>query len=184
MTRGQILNAIWIVLMLIILFTPLGFHVKVWVNRVLAFAPTPLAAQEREQLKAYDFSLRNIEGNMATFEDFTDEVVLLNYWATWCSPCIAEMPSMAKLYDDYGNQIKFVFLTNDDPAKVKEYLNKKEYDLPVYFENAKLPPKLGATNLPTTFIIDRNGYIVLKKVGAADWNNEKIRKLLDGLIAQ
>ena len=73
------------------------------------------------------------------FNDTKGEVVLLNFWATWCPPCIAELPSMQKLYNDYKDKVRFVFVTNEDKATIEAFLAEKGYDLPIYTSVTAIP---------------------------------------------
>ena len=77
-----------------------------------------------------------------------------------------------------------LFIANDEPLKVDEFLEKRDYELPVYFQLAKAPEELKSNSLPTTYIIDTSGKIIVNKKGAADWNSGKVRDLLDKLLAQ
>lgn len=96
-------------------------------------------------------------------------------------PCIAELPSIQKLYDDYGDRIEFVLLTNENPETVRRFLEKKEYDLPVFIPLMQTPETLYERSIPTNYIIERTGTVIVKETGATDWDSEKIRKLLEDL---
>mgnify|MGYP003148631006 FL=1 len=108
----------------------------------------------------------------------------MNFWATWCPPCVAEMPSMQKLYDDYGDKVTFMFVTSDDRQKVENFLKRKNLNLPVYYPNSETPETLKSKLLPTTYIINSKGEIVVAETGAADWNSNKTRALIDDLLSQ
>ena len=103
----------------------------------------------------------------------------MNFWATWCPPCVAEMPSFQNLYSDYGDRVVFLFVANDDPDRVIRFMENKELSLPVYFQVSEVPGEMSSNSLPTTYIIDPRGVIIASKVGAADWNSSKVRALLD-----
>ena len=103
--------------------------------------------------------------------------------ATWCPPCVAEMPSLQNLYDVYGDQVDFYFVTAEERDVVDAFMKKKGYTLPVYLQRFNPPAQLQERSIPTTFLIGKHGNIVIKKTGAADWDDEStkaiIRKLLD-----
>ena len=110
------------------------------------------------------------------------KVVILNFWAIWYPPCIAEKPSFQTLYDDYKNSVVFLFVTTDTPEKVKAFKEKHGYTLPSYFQQDGPPAALYSTSLPASYVIDKHGNIVVKKFRAADWNSSKFRVTLDELI--
>jgi Thiol-disulfide isomerase and thioredoxins len=112
------------------------------------------------------------------------KVILINFWATWCPPCVAEMPYLQKLYETYKDEVDFYFVTSEVRDKLQLFLDKKGYDIPVYIPLEREPDLLENTSLPTTFLISQTGEIIIRKVGAASWNNEAIHELLDELLDQ
>ena len=185
-TKEQISNGIWILAILLILFTPLGFYVRVWVNKVVATVISPSTVDEDEQatLKNYNWSLVDLEGKQTNLQSEKGEVILVNVWATWCPPCVAELPGFVELYSDYKDKVTFAFVANDDKEKVEAFLKKKGYQLPVYFQASAIPTELESGSIPVTYIIDKRGNVVVDKTGAANWNSDKTRSLLDRLIAE
>ena len=81
---------------------------------------------------ASQFTVQMIDGQKINLSELKGKVVLLNYWATWCPPCIAEMPDLEELYQAYKTQVDFYFVTNDDPEKVSIFMKKHEYTFPIY----------------------------------------------------
>lgn len=185
-TKEQISNGIWILAILLILFTPLGFHVRVWVNKVVATVISPSTVDEDEQatLKNYNWSLVDLEGKQTNLQSEKGEVILVNVWATWCPPCVAELPGFVELYSDYKDKVTFAFVANDDKEKVEAFLKKKGYQLPVYLQTSAIPTELESGSIPVTYIIDKRGNVVVDKTGAANWNSDKTRSLLDRLITE
>jgi thiol-disulfide isomerase/thioredoxin len=181
---SSIIGVAFLGLLALLLFTPLGFYVKVYGNRLLSHNPTPVPEREQQLLKDYEWSLKAMDGKIYDFEENRGQVTLINFWATWCPPCIAEMPDLQKLYNDYGNKMSFLFVARDQEDKVEAFLEKKGYELPVYYERGLVPRQIYYGGLPTTFIIDREGRIVVSEVGAADWNDSQTRQLLDSLIVR
>ena len=181
-------NVAFVAFLGILFFTPAGMQVKLWMSklRVMVLNPSVESADNQKQLSKFDYEwkLEDISGNKVELSDFKGKVILLNYWATWCPPCIAEMPSLQKLYNDYQDKMVFVFLTNDDKPKVDAFLKKREFTLPVYYQISKAPSRLSTASLPTTFLIDQNGKILIDEVGASDWNGEAMRSILDKLLEE
>lgn len=180
--KEQFKNVVFIVVLGLIVFTPLGFYPRVFVSKILSFSPSMIDETEQQLLPSYQWKLSNLEGEILDFRDLEGKVVLLNSWATWCPPCVAEMPSLQELYLDYHDKIEFVFVASDDQEKVRYFLNKKAYTFPVYFEKTQSPELLSSEQIPTTYVIDSKGKIVIEKIGAADWNSPSTRELLDDLI--
>ena len=171
----------------IFLFTPAGLPVRALLIKGVTYVTTrvfdmEIDKEDRVQLSTYDWELANRQGEKLNFEQFKGKVVLVNFWATWCPPCIAEMPSYQELYDDYKEKMVFVFLASDEVKRVETFLKKNKYTLPVYYSVSSVPSELKSGSLPTTFLIDKNGAIVVDKTGAADWNSGKVRDMIDKLI--
>ena len=166
--------------LIVLLFIPqTGRPIKVFINRLFAFSPSVESVDERVKLESYNWELVDLNGNSVDFNDFKGKKILVNFWATWCPPCIAEMPSLQALYSDYKNKVVFLFVTNEDDAAISKFLSKNNYDIPIY-RRISTPPKAIQTNsLPSTFLINEAGEIVIDKTGAADWNTDKVRALLD-----
>lgn len=154
--------------------------------RTFLHAPLSVSPEDRVQLSAEDYQwpLADASGNPVYLSRFQDKVIFLNFWATWCPPCRAEMPSIQKLYNDYKDKIAFVLVTTEKPETVHEYFRQENFDMPVYYQTYESPPDLATRSIPTTFIIDRKGSIALTHKGASKWNARKIRRLIDGLTEE
>ena len=134
--------------------------------------------------KQADFNLKLIDddGAIKSLADFKGKVIFMNFWATWCPPCVAEMPSIAKLHKEMGDQVAFVMLSFDlDFEKAKAFNKRKKYDLPVYAPAADLPDIYNSSDLPTTYIIDASGNLVLTHKGMADYSDPEFRQFLNSL---
>jgi thiol-disulfide isomerase/thioredoxin len=139
---------------------------------------------EQERLSSLDWQLTSMDNEPINFSTSEGNVILINLWATWCPPCIAEMPSMQSLYEDYGDRVDFYFASNEEKEILMQFLKKNEYTLPVYRFNIQPPLQLQSKSIPATFVISKKGRIVIKKTGPADWNSEKVREILDMLLAE
>ncbi len=184
LTKEQISNGVWILVIVIILFTPIGFHLKVLTGKILAVSADVVEENKRQTLENYHWELIDGKGNTVNFEDHKGKVVLVNFWATWCPPCVAELPSLDSLYGDYKDKVVFVFVASDEQQKVNAFLSKKRYELPVYFENSSTPNLLISTSIPATFILDKSGEIVVREIGAAKWDAQSTKDLLDQLLSE
>lgn len=182
LSKEQIFNSIVILFLLLFLFTPVGFFLKVQLNKLISFSPSTLPEKEQLPLQSYQWNLNATDGAEFALTEAKGKVVFINFWATWCPPCVAEMPDLQELYNQYKDDVVFLFVANDEREKVQNFMQKKGYRLPVYYENSAPPKDLEHPSIPTTYVIDKEGKIVLKKVGAASWNSEAMFETLDALL--
>lgn len=176
---------ILILSIIILLFVPqTGMPIKVFFNRLISFSPSVLNESDQEILATYKWKLEDVDGNTINFKTSDGKVTLINFWATWCPPCVAELPALQNLYDEYGTQVDFYFVTDEAPAKVVSFMDKKGYELPVFFLQQSPPDQLRTTALPTTYLIDKNGTIIMKETGAATWDSETVKQTLSALLEE
>lgn len=131
-----------------------------------------------------DFNLKLIdkEGNITSLEDLKGKVIFMNLWATWCPPCIAEMPSIAKLHETMGDQVAFVMLSMDKNFETaKKFDKRKGYNLPIYTPASSLPTIYNSSAIPTTYIIDADGNLALTHKGMADYSDSEFISFLRSL---
>lgn len=131
----------------------------------------------------YNLALTSIDGTEAHLSDFKGKVIFMNIWATWCAPCIAEMPGIQSLYEDIENDdIVFVMLSMDDSReKAVKFIDKKGYTFPVYVPASRVSDMLRAPSIPTTLVVNKEGKVVSKKVGMAKYNTKKFKRFLQDL---
>lgn len=136
----------------------------------------------------YNFNIKTLPGEVIDFNQFKGKVLFINLWATWCGPCRVEMPSVQKLYDGLDhNKVQFIMLSldrDDAVAKINKYATKNNFTFPIYIPSGSLPVQFQVSSIPTTFIIDRNGNIVSKKVGTTNFNTDRFKKYLEDLVVQ
>jgi hypothetical protein len=94
------------------------------------------------------------------------------------------MPDLQNLYQDYNKEVVFLFIARDKKRAVNDFMEKNKYNFPVYYEMGPAPRQLSSNSLPTTYILDREGTLIVSKTGAASWNSQVTRELLNGLIGQ
>lgn len=131
------------------------------------------AAPVELDAEAPDFTLKNVAGEPVSLSDYRGQVVLLNFWATWCPPCKAEMPSMETLYrmlKDEGLVFLAVNAEPNGPEVVPAFLEKNPHSFPILLDDKGVVQKLyGVYKFPETFIIRRDGTIDDRVIGAIDW---------------
>ncbi|GAB4248829.1 MAG: redoxin domain-containing protein [Ekhidna sp.] len=136
-------------------------------------------APSGEAEASYDMTLEDLDGNRISLQAFDGQVVFMNFWATWCPPCIAEMPDIHDLYLSTGSEVQFVMISLDrDEKKARKYLKKKAFSFPVYFLRSSLPANYNISSIPTTYVIDKEGQIQIENVGMAKYNTEDFRAFL------
>ncbi len=170
--------------MALIFFTPLEFYVIKYSNRLLSNNSVPLIQREKEIVDEYDWTLKSFEGELLNLESYKGDVIFINFWATWCPPCVEEMPDLQKLYNVYGDKVTFLFVARDKQNRVATFLTKKGYDIPVYFEHGLTPKLFYHGSIPATYIISKNGVIEMAKTGSYNWNSNSVRELLDTLLKE
>jgi thiol-disulfide isomerase/thioredoxin len=128
----------------------------------------------------YNFLLTDRNGDQVSFDAFRNKVVFLNFWATWCPPCIAEMPDINNLYQEVDkSKIVFVMISLDKSFEsAKAFVDKKGYDFPIYTLKSSLPEVFSRSAIPTTFVVSPEGKIVVEKQGMAKYNTNKFKRFL------
>lgn len=181
---------VFLAIILTLYFTGLHTEVAAFAQRMVlatGIANPDTDPIEYKEKAAFDFTLTAMDGSRLDFETVKGKVVFINMWATWCAPCVGEMPTIQALYDTYKDKPDMVFALisfDKDPKKAKKFIQKKGYTLPVYFPNETQIPKVyESKGIPTTFVIDKEGYIAYKKVGIANYESESFAEFMDKLLA-
>jgi thiol-disulfide isomerase/thioredoxin len=131
------------------------------------------------------FYFRNEQGNTVSTSELKGKVVFINFWASWCPPCRAEMPSLRILYNKLkdDNRFAFLFLNEDeDAAKAKAFLQKNDYPFPVMSAEGTVPADIFSGTLPTTVVLNKDGKMVMKHEDLAGYNNDDFIKQLRELL--
>ena len=139
-------------------------------------------------MPAPEFRLPDLGGKMVNLADYKGKVVLLNIWATWCPPCVEEMPSMEKLYQELREE-DFVILAASIDASGNEmvapFMKTHKLNFPALTDTqGKLQKLYQTTGVPESFIIDKNGIIAEKIIGPRDWTTPDIITYFRNLIRQ
>ncbi|MDR2221350.1 MAG: TlpA family protein disulfide reductase [Flavobacteriaceae bacterium] len=175
-------NLLFIIVIGVIFFTPVGNEIKVRINRFIAMSPSLENKEDYKKVVLKQWDVVDEEGKEFDFASVEGKVIIINFWATWCPPCIAEKPSFQELYNDYKDKVVFMFVTTDSKDKVAAFKEKYGYTLPIYYQVDSPPALLYSSSIPASYVIDKEGNIVIKKFRAADWNSAKFRVTLDELL--
>ena len=174
-------NIIFVIVVGLLLYSPS----REWFQRQIAFSPSVNTIDESEKIDTYNWNLNGLNTASIDFSELKGKVVFVNFWATWCPPCRAEMPMIQNLYNDYKDDVAFVFVTSENWTTVESFFKKNTYDLPTYNSISTPPNKFTETNsIPASYLLDKEGNILISKTGAADWDSDKVRNLLDKLISK
>ena len=122
----------------------------------------------RDPIAVEPFTLTDLEGRTLSSADWKGKVVLVNFWATWCPPCLAEIPDLIALQNKYRDRLVVVGISEDEisPDLVKRFATDRKINYPIAMTNPELYKRFTGINaLPTTFVLDTNGQIVYKRVG-------------------
>lgn len=132
-----------------------------------------------------DFSMIDANGNTNSISALRGKIVFINFWATWCQPCVQEMPSIYALRQSFKDNDSIVFITIDVDAalpKSKAYMDNKGFNLPVYAATTAVPRELYYHSIPTSTILGKNGEIIWHYEGGNDYTSPEIRKILTDLL--
>lgn len=133
-------------------------------------------------MPAPDFSFPDLDGQPVSLSDYKGKFVLLNIWATWCQPCVSEMPSMEKLYNKFKKedfQILAVSIDTQGKKVVTPFMEFHNLSFKALLDTrGTIQGSYRATGVPESFIIDKNGIIIEKVIGAIDWSSPKVIQYL------
>ena len=143
--------------------------------------PPPFPQQE--SLTDVEWKLQSLDGEETSLSAFEGKVLFVNLWATWCGPCVVEMPGIQRLYEQFPQEDMAFLLVSDEPPDVVEtFVQEKGWELPLYVSDDERPSAFESRGIPATFILDRMGRIVFRHVGSARWDDESSVRFLNELL--
>lgn len=127
--------------------------------------------QELPLVERFDFE--DLEGNKVDWSETKGKLVFVNFWATWCKPCIKEMPSLSEANIQLKDEgVLFIVASDEDVSKIKKFESKHHYSFSLLHSNTSVFD-LDVQALPTTIIINEEGEIVFNEIGSRDWSSDK-----------
>lgn len=136
--------------------------------------------------EAPNFTLRDIAGNIMSLSQLRGKVVLLNFWATWCRPCLVEMPAMEQLYRTFPRGEFEILAVSTDPqgaAVTRPFQKRMGFTFPILHDSEyRVGLTYGARTIPITFMVDRQGIVRQKIFGARDWDSPEARDMIHALM--
>ena len=157
-----------------------------------AHAAKPLAdllvVPEAARHDAPGFEIENLAGGNAGLADYKGKIVLLNFWATWCMPCRAEMPGMETLWQKYKEQglvIAAVSVDEGSRGRIETFSKLLDLSFPILLDpESEVSDQYKVSNMPTSFLIDRNGKIISRIVGTEEWTSPEAIQLVEEILSQ
>jgi Thiol-disulfide isomerase and thioredoxins len=186
MTKKNLINAVFIALFLIILFVPSAkaFLMQGLMEIGLFKPKTEPIAVGTPPVDLSGIKFEDKSGKTVDLGSLKGKVIFINFWATWCPPCLAEMPSINKLYEQYKSDKDVVFIMVDadsNLAKAQKYMDSRSYGMPVYSVASNIPENLFKGALPTTIVFDKQGRISYNESGAANYASSKFIEFIEQL---
>lgn len=132
-----------------------------------------------------DLKFKDEDGKTVLLSSLKGKVVFINLWATWCPPCIHEMPSINELRKTFKDNDDLVFLMVDVDGNIEKsskWMKSKKFDLPVHVPDSEIPRELFGGSIPTTIIVDKQNNIVGRQVGGADYSSQEVIDLMTKLL--
>lgn len=199
MNRKNLVSWLPLTLFALVLFTPLRTPVMGTLQRGLlatglwnadapaelapaATAPTP-AVPVSGATYPHNLPLLTLDGQHVNLSDLKGKAAFVNMWASWCAPCVAEMPGIHSLYKKIDpKKVAFVMISLDEnPARARAMLKRQGYTFPVYFPMGALAAPFNSTSIPSTVILDPNGQVVARHDGMAEYDTPKFKAALESL---
>jgi thiol-disulfide isomerase/thioredoxin len=153
------------------------------VKNAFSKAGLPVLSEKRVPI---DFALNTIDGERITLSKLKGEIVFLNFWATWCPPCRAEMPSMEILQQRFKNDGLMILSVDimEDNEEVQEFLTNNKLTFAAALDtNGRVSDDYNIRAIPTTYIIDRDGKIIISAVGGRNWNTPAMITAFETLLS-
>ena len=142
---------------------------------------------ESEKILAPDFTVYDLDGNEVHLSDYIGKSVVLNFWASWCSPCKMEMPDFNEKYLEIGEEVQFLIINMTDGSRetvetASAFITEQGYSFPVFYDTDQdAAATYGVYSLPTTYFIDEEGNAIAQATGAID--EETLQQGIDMIIS-
>lgn len=186
LTKSNIGNVLFFAIVLAILFVP-GARSMVTRGLMAVGFFQPKIEQPAKLVVAPDVTFKDAASNSVTLASLRGRVVFINFWATWCPPCLAELPSINTLHQKFKGNTSVMFLMVDVDDKLNKsvpFIKDHSYDLPVYGTLDEIPEVLVGQSIPTTVVVNKKGELVFRHDGVADYSGDKFEQYLKKLAAE
>ncbi|NAW51023.1 redoxin domain-containing protein [Elizabethkingia argentiflava] len=173
----RLINILLFALTLGLIFVP---EVKVFIQRSLiymGFFKPNLAKHPAALSTTKAMSLKDVNGRITDLSALKGKIVFINFWATWCPPCIAELPTIESLYQHFAEDREVVFIileVEGQQIKAEKLFQDQGFSLPLYFANGTIPQDFFRGKLPTSIILDKNTHMVYQSEGLTNYADPKL----------
>ncbi len=178
--EGALLNGSIILTIFLLLFSHPAFSQESDVYKKIGIQSV------KNNIKAPDFCLEGLNGKKLQLHSLKGNVILLNFWATWCGPCKEEMPSMEALYQQYkdrGFMLLTISVDEGSPEPTRKFIQMNDYHFPVLIDpTGKTLDVFGVDRIPVTLLIDKKGRILGRAIGPRNWSHPDVFSFIDRLL--
>ena len=136
-------------------------------------------------IEAHDFTVEINDGRIINLKDYHHRFVLLNFWATWCVPCLKEMPDLEKAYQQMGSKKLIVLAVGmgEDKSTISRFAEKHEFTFPMVADSTLEIARLyGVESIPITYLINPEGIIIGRALGIRDWASPELIEFMDSKL--
>ena len=141
----------------------------------------------RDDVDAIEFTLESLAGGEISLSQYRGDLVFLNFWATWCGPCIEEMPSMQALYDAFAHRGLEIIAVNlqEDRETVAEFITEHPYTYPIALDyRGSVASRYSVRGIPTSYFISPDGRILAMKLGFRLWDDPEVIEFFDRIVPE
>ena len=156
------------------LYSGLVLSVIIGLSIYFVFIKTPT-------IELSKLNLTDINGNLIDQKTLLEKPLVINYWATWCKPCVEEMPAFEELSEKYKGQINFLFVTDEDQSKIMNFNKRKKFNL-FFAKSSEDLSNIGINVRPTTYFYKKSGSLMVSVVGGLE--KSELEKILNELSSQ
>jgi thiol-disulfide isomerase/thioredoxin len=185
-TKGSLINGVIIIALLVIVFVPSAKALLIRGLMTIGFYKADVTQQAPAVPAVADIAFQNTVGQTVNLSRLKGKVVFLNFWATWCPPCRAEMPSINTLYQKLKADSNVVFIMVDADNQLQnaaQFMARYAYNLPLYQVISDVPQSVYSGSLPTTVIFNKAGELVFKHDGMANYDSGEVEEFLTKLAS-
>ncbi len=176
--KGWFKNLVFFLILAFVYFSGFPLWINVQFTKWQLNEPnTTLAAPYSESIHNSAISIENAVGEIFDLTEFKGKPVFINFWASWCVPCLAEMPSIKTLQTALPN-VEFLLVTSEPKQAFLTYMKKADLDLNHYRLLTNVPTPLNHKVLPASFLINEEGVVVFRQYGAVNWDAPETLQLL------
>lgn len=168
---------LWLSIPLVLYLT--GWHTEVLGSAQRLLLATGLMTAQPTQTDTppanFNLALQTLDGRPVLLKEMKGKVIFMNFWATWCPPCVAEMPGIQSLYEktDTAHTAFVMVSVDEDLNKVRKFIKRKNYTFPVYtLTSSGVPALYASQSIPITFVISADGRVVLRHAGMSNYNTD------------